>query len=144
MHFANKPISGREAGEDGNAIVEFVGVMVVIIIPALVLLTGLATTTMAQLALNDAARQSARAYVRAQSASAAYSAGGSLAHQAWANRGFTEPIRLDFSCSARPCLTPGESATARVSATITVPVIGALTLHGEQTMVVDQYRVARP
>lgn len=80
-----------EVGEDGNAIVEFVGVMVVIIIPALVLLTGLATTTMAQLALNDAARQSARAYVRAQSASAAYSAGGSACPSGMGEPRDTEP-----------------------------------------------------
>ncbi len=139
MRCVNKP-----RGEEGNAIVEFVGIVVVIVVPALVLLIGLATTTSAQLALDDAARQSARAYVRADSAHAGEARGREVADRAWTDRGLSEPLSLDFLCSASPCLTPGAVVTARTSATVTVPIIGALALTGEQEMVVDQYRVVRP
>lgn len=130
--------------QDGNAIVEFIGVMVVIIVPALVLLTGLATVTMAQLALEDAARQSARAFVRANSGEAGKAHAIDVARSAWAQRGFSEPLEVDLSCSARPCLTPGQTVTATVSATVNVPVVGPLAVVGHQSMTVDQFRVSRP
>ncbi|KTF03808.1 MULTISPECIES: hypothetical protein [Trueperella] len=139
MWRANKP-----RGEDGNAIVEFVGVMVVIVVPALALLTGLATTTTVQLALEDAARQSARAYVRAESVYSGEARGREAASKAWTDRGMDEQLDLNFACSASPCLSPGATVTARASATVTVPIVGAITLTGEQAMVVDQYRVVRP
>lgn len=130
--------------EPGNAVVEFVGVMVVIIIPALALLIGLATTTRAQLALDDAARQSVRAFIRADSGTSAYSSAEAAAATAWADRGFTEPLGVDVQCAANPCLTPGQMVTVDVSAVVSVPILGTLTMSSDQSMMVDQYRAARP
>ncbi len=130
--------------EAGNAVVEFIGVMVVIVIPALVLLIGLATTTRAQLALDDAARQSVRAFIREDSGASAHVRAQSVADTAWADRGFTEPLGVGVRCTANPCLTPGASVAVDVSASVSVPVIGSVSMSASQRMMVDQYRVMRP
>ncbi|QOR44994.1 hypothetical protein [Trueperella pecoris] len=152
MHNASKFRPGgagphRQSGEGaeaGNAIVEFVGVMVVVIVPALVLLVGLATTTAAQLALNDAARQSVRAFVRSDSGPLADASARQAAEQAWADRGFTEHLATEVVCASRPCLTPGASVTVNVEAAITIPVLGAVSVKASQAMMVDLYRMVRP
>lgn len=144
MPIANN--NARPSGdvEAGNAVVEFIGVMVVIIIPALVLLIGLATTTRAQLALDDAARQSVRAFIREDSGAAAHARAHATALTAWDSRGFSEPLGVGFSCAASPCLSPGASVSVDVSASVSVPIIGSVTMSAHQSMVVDQYRVVRP
>ncbi|VEI13959.1 TadE family protein [Trueperella bialowiezensis] len=137
-------LGGKPRPEDGNAVVEFVGVLAVIIIPALVLLIGFATTTRAQLALDDAARQGVRAYVRQASGQAAWQQARAAAVTAWDDRGFSERLDVDASCTATPCLTPGEYVTIAVTARVEVPIIGKLTLDASQTLVVDHYRAVRP
>ncbi|MDP9805764.1 hypothetical protein J2S70_000346 [Trueperella bonasi] len=133
-----------EQAEPGNAVVEFIGVMTVIIIPALILLIGLSTTTRAQLALDDAARQSVRAYVRADSGVQAQAQARTAADLAWDTRGFVEPLAFGVSCTASPCLSPGASVEVTVSADVGVPIIGSISISASQSMLVDQYRVVRP
>lgn len=136
--------TSAERAEPGNAVVEFIGIMVVIIIPALVLLIGLATTTRAQLALDDAARQSVRAFIREDSTVSAHTRAHTAAITAWETRGFSEPLDARVACTASPCLTPGSSVSVDVSASVSVPIIGSVTMSARQSMMVDQYRVVRP
>ncbi|MDO5025979.1 MAG: hypothetical protein Q4E03_05640 [Trueperella sp.] len=133
------------AAEPGNAIVEFIGVMVVIIVPALGLLAILATIVSAQFALQGAARESARVFVRANTVAEANSSATAAAKTSWEDRGFTEALAVTYACSDPSCLVPNATVTATVSAQIELPLIGTrVTLRDSQPMTVDAFRAARP
>lgn len=134
----------RDASESGNAIVEFLGVLVVLVVPALLLIASLATVTAAQFAANAAARDSARAFVRAESSSTAAGIGRAAAERAVSDRGRIGEHTVSFSCSATPCLSAGSDVTATVSIRAVLPVIGTtVTISDSATMTVDPYRRSR-
>ena len=131
--------------EPGNAIVEFVGVIVVLVVPALILLSIFITATSANFAISSAARDAARSFIRADSGMEAVASGESAANRAWNARGLDGDIAVDFQCSANPCLTPGESVRAEVTGTVTVPILGTkLTVSDSLTVTVDEFRRTRP
>ena len=132
----------RPRPERGNAIVEFIGIVAVVIVPAVFLLTALAVVTNAQLALAEAARQAAREYVRADSVAHAQIAAEQAALSAWNNP--ADELELSISCSANPCLSPGASITVTVRSRVQVPLVGDIAVAGSQTMPVDRYRSERP
>lgn len=135
----------KSESEPGNAIIEFIGVMTVIIVPALVLLSILATIVSAQFALQSAARESARVFVRANAVAEAKTSADAAAETAWTDRGFTEPLTVSYACSTPGCLIPNATVTANVSSQVTLPLIGRqITVQDSQPMTVDAFRSARP
>ncbi|USR78953.1 hypothetical protein [Arcanobacterium pinnipediorum] len=128
--------------EPGNAVVEFVGIMVVIISPALILLICLSTILGAQFGVEAAARDVARDIVRAERVDR--EAQVALATEIWEQRGYDEPLEVAITCSTVPCLTPGNEVSVSVSALIELPVIGVSVLvDATQSMPVDLFRQRR-
>ncbi|QRV01683.1 hypothetical protein JTE88_06180 [Arcanobacterium phocisimile] len=127
--------------ETGNAVVEFVGIMVVIIAPALLLLVSLGTVLGAQFGVQAAARDAAREVVRADvSDTQAYAA--DIARQIWSERGHTEPLDVGVSCTLMPCSMPGNDVSVMVSTLIQLPVSGiTVPVSATHTMPVDRFRV---
>ncbi|MFY9262055.1 MAG: hypothetical protein GX483_06525 [Actinomycetaceae bacterium] len=141
----NKARPNVVTSEPGNAVVEFVGIMAVIIVPALVLISALGTLAAAQFALNAAARDAVREAVRAPDETAIYQHAQETAEEVWSNREFTEPLITAVSCQGAPCLTPGADITITVSATVPIPLIDRhYTLSASQTMKVDAFRAGSP
>lgn len=145
MSAKNKKTSGcaSPATEQGNAIVEFIGVLGGILLPLLIFIVGIATVATNQFAAAAAARESARAFVRAPTSQMGFVDGEQSGNRVVSDRGLP-PARITFECSAHPCLSPGAVVTAQVNVNVALPFIGVnVPITASSSMDVDQHRGAR-
>ena len=84
---SNAKSNGVAKGEEGNAIVEFVGVMGILVVPAVIALVVASAPLLGQSALTAAARDSARAFARSDTVAEAWVRAQSFADQALESRG---------------------------------------------------------
>ena len=141
-----------EARDSGNAIIEFVFVALVIMVPLVYLLVAVATVQRAQVAVANAARDAGRAYVTAQGGAEADTRVDAASRLALANAGL-DPAAPRFvpagaSCDAdsiTPRLIPGEVFTVCVTRRVDLPAIPSIvqgrgiTVTGRYTVHVDDY-----
>lgn len=144
--------------DTGGAMVEFLAISLVLIVPLIYLVITLGLVQAAAYAAEGAARDAARASVLVgveALENGATDGDAGAAAQARAEAALSvaladfavDPTQADLatSCSANPCFTPGSDVTARV--TIRVPLPGvpgfvsdaglAVTISSESTMPVD-------
>lgn len=142
-------LRGEGGGEAGSAVVEFVFLAILLMVPLVYLVLMLARLQAGAYAASAAARESGRLFVTAPDEASAVARSRAAANLALANMGFTEGSRLDLSCSATPCLTPGAAVTSRVTVTVPLPLIPAFArgfiplevpLHAQNVSEVDTYR----
>ncbi|MFN8077245.1 MAG: pilus assembly protein [Kineosporiaceae bacterium] len=110
------------AGEDGTAIIEFVLLGGLMLLPLVYVIVALSRVQAAGYAVEGSARAAARAMVVAPSEEQGRRAAAVAVRLGLADQGFQaeDPgSSLTMSCSASPCLTP----QARVSATVSVEVV---------------------
>ena len=98
--------------DSGNAVLEFLFLAVLLMVPLVYLLLTVFTVQRAAYAVSSASREAGRVFVSADSAAL----GRARAEQATAivlrDSGLTiQPSSLDLACSAQPCLTPGATVT---------------------------------
>jgi hypothetical protein len=111
--------TGSDA-EGGSAIVEFVFLAVLMMVPIFYLVMVLARLQAGAYAVSAASREAGRAYVTAPAQGSALARAQSAAGLAFADQGFDpqegslEPVR----CTLTPCLSP----TGRITITATVMV----------------------
>lgn len=108
----------------GSAIVEFLGVALVLLVPVVYLVLVLARMQSAAFAVDGAAREAARAFVTAPDLSAAASRAVAAAAIALDDQGLdpdVAPGAVAIACTADPCLTPGTLVTATVELDVTLP-----------------------
>ncbi len=130
--------------ESGNVLVEFVGVMIVLVVPGLLALLAISSLLMGQAAITAAARDSARAFVRAESVAQGRQHAASIAAEAFEQRGVDADVTVDFACSAIPCLTPGASVTTTVRASVRLTSVGMTAILDESLRLpVDELREKR-
>ncbi|MGO1316412.1 MAG: pilus assembly protein [Cellulomonadaceae bacterium] len=144
--------SSRWREDTGSAVVEFLGVAVVLIVPLVYLILILARVQAASFAADGAARDAARAYARAADAVQGASRAATAVDMAFVDQGFAPgEARLEVVCSAAQCLVPGSSVEARVAIEVTFPGVpvglsDGLSLHvpvtAAHTVVVDPLRAA--
>ena len=135
-------------GDDsGNAIVEFLGAALLLLVPLVYLVLVLGRLQAATFATAGAAREAARAYTVAETAVA--SAGLALADQGFVD---ASAQSLDVACSAA-CLTPGSEVAVSVEVRVPLPFVPPFVRHvvpleipvrAASTAVVDDYREAPP
>ncbi|WP_273487920.1 TadE family protein [Ancrocorticia populi] len=130
-------------GEGGNAIVEFVGVMGILVVPAVIALVVASALLLGQSAVTAAARDSARAFARSDTVAEAWVRAQSFADQALESRGIDSGAFLTISCSEDPCLSPDATVSVRVEADISVPYLSPIRMSREATMPVDEFRAIR-
>jgi len=106
--------------ERGSAVVEFVFLAVLMIIPIFYLVMVMARLQAGAYAVSGAAREAGRAYVTAGSAEDAPARARAAADIAFADQGFAEEGTIALTCDAQPCLRPG--ARVRVTAAVSVPL----------------------
>ncbi len=136
--------SGNGGTESGNVVVEFVGVMIILVVPALLSLLAVSSLLMGQAAITAAARDGARAFVRAESVAQGRQHATHVATEAFEQRGVDADVTLDFACSAIPCLTPGASVTTTVRANVVLTSVGlTVTLDESLQLPVDELREER-
>jgi Tfp pilus assembly protein PilX len=113
---------GRADAQAGSAIVEFVFLAVLLLVPLFYLVTVLARVQAGAYAVSAGSREAGRAFVTAQAPEQASSRALSAAGLAFADQGFDleRERSIKIGCDGAPCLRP--EGRIRVTATVAVPL----------------------
>ena len=142
---AKRPRKAQQRTESGNAVVESIGVIAILLVPALLATISISEVIAARSGALAAAREAARAYVRAESGAEAARRMQAVAHLVLADRGLRSEGSPELACSATPCLSPGATVTVSVAARAELPLTGrTLAIRQKATMPVDNLRAGRP
>lgn len=110
----------RSGAQAGSAIVEFVFLAVLMMVPLFYLVMVLARLQSGAYAVSAASREAGRAYVTAQVPAQAPARAHSAAGLAFADQGFEGEGRIEISCDGTPCLRP--EGRVQITASISVPM----------------------
>ena len=114
-------LTGGVPADEGSAIVEFLGVAVVLIVPVVYLVLVLGQLQAAAFAVDGAAREAARAIVTADDADTAAERATAAVDLALADQGIAGDLGvLTVECTAA-CLQPGTAVTAHVAVEVALP-----------------------
>jgi Flp pilus assembly protein TadG len=121
----------RPTGDAGNAMVEFVYLSLLLMIPLFYALLAVFQIQGAAFAVTEASRQAGRAFVRADTADEGMARAQKAVQLAMADQQVHATVTPSFSCDPSPCdLTAGQRVEVRVSYTVPLPFLG--TLLGKQ------------
>jgi len=144
---------GADAGaDDGNAIVEFVALAVLLMVPLVYLLITVFRVQAAAYAVAGAVREAGRAFVTAPTTPVAHDRAVAAAHLALADHGVAfDPTDLAITCQPACTLTPGTEVTIRLATDVSLPLVPAalgggqlaVGVSGEHVEWVDRYREVR-
>ncbi len=112
----------RTSWERGSAVVEFVILAVVVMVPLVYAVLVIMKVHAATYAVVTAAREAGRAYVTSDSTPAAASRARVAARLALADHGLAEP-QLAVTCKEGACLSPGSSIRVEVKTDVTIPLL---------------------
>ncbi len=116
-----------EYGEAGSALVEFVFLAVLLMIPVVYLVLTVGQLQAGAYAVAGAADQAAKVYVGAADPAAARAAAEEAVVLAMADYGFSKgDARLELSCNQGDCASPGSLITATVSLAVPLPLVSSL------------------
>jgi Flp pilus assembly protein TadG len=115
--------------EDGSALVEFVYLSVLLMIPLLYVLLSVFVVQRAAFGTTEATRQAGRAFARADSLEQAQARGAAAAELALADQGIHDASPPVFTCLGGPCLAPG--TRVRVTLTYRVKLLGLGAVFGK-------------
>ena len=141
----------RTRGEDGSAIVEFVVLGVLMMVPLVYLVMSVGRVQAGSYAVTTAAREAGRAFVTAGPGQDPGGRAEAAAGIAFADQGVGGTGSLPIACSAAPCLTPGARVETRARVTVPLPLIPAfarevvpleIPLSASHLSVVDRFRAA--
>ncbi len=142
----------RPAGDDGNALLEFVYLAVLLMIPLVYVLLAVFQVQRAAFGVTEAARQAGRAYARAPDPATAALVGQQAARLALSDQGISWTGSPTF-CGGGGCsLAPGATVQTRVSYTVQLPFVGGIfgagrggiPVTGVHTEVVDRFKEPSP
>ena len=112
-------IGGADA-QAGSAIVEFVFLAVLMLIPLFYLVMVLARLQAGAYAVSAASREAGRAYVTAQVPAQAPSRAHAAAALAFTDQGFGQEGKIEIGCDGTPCLR--SEGRVEIKATLSVPM----------------------
>lgn len=139
--------SGDEA-ERGSAVVEFVFLGTVLLVPVVYLIITVGQVQGASFAVIGAADQAAKVFAAADSPAAGQARAEQAVAIAVADHGFgSTDASVSISCSSSPCLEPGSTATVSVSLRVPLPFVPAIagvpasaaTVGSESTQIVERF-----
>lgn len=113
----------RFADEGGTAVVEFVWLAVLLLVPLIYLVLCLARIQAGSYAVTQGAREAGRAFVTAEEDASAGARARAAADIAFEDQGFSGQGDLSVECSAAPCLSPGESVTTDATVRVPLPLV---------------------
>ncbi|MFS0703296.1 pilus assembly protein [Cellulomonas sp. 179-A 9B4 NHS] len=143
------------AADRGSALVEFLGIALVLLVPVIYLVLVLGRLQAATFAVEGAAREAARVYVAAPDAATGRTRAVTAVGVALRDQAFDDDPSgaLVVGCSADSCLQPGAEVTATVQVRVPLPFVPSFVrdvvplevpVRAERTAAVDAYRVAQP
>ncbi|MBM6404368.1 pilus assembly protein [Phycicoccus sp. CSK15P-2] len=113
-----RPLVRRD--ERGSAVVEFVSLGVLMLVPLVYLVMCLGRVQAGAFAVSQAARESGRAFVTADAGEDAAARAHSAARISFEDQRFGDIGRVEIACDGSPCLRPG--GQVRTTATVRVPL----------------------
>lgn len=121
-HGAGDPARDPEAG---SAIVEYLGVALLLLLPLIYVVVAVSRIQAASFAAEGAAREAGRIVAQAEDGAAAAGPAGMAVELAFADQGFDVDgaQSLTLSCSADPCHTPGARIDVQVSTAVALPLL---------------------
>jgi Na+-transporting methylmalonyl-CoA/oxaloacetate decarboxylase gamma subunit len=142
------------SGDEGSAVIEFLGLALVLLVPLVYLVLTLARVEAATFAAEGAAREAARTYVAADGSAEGTRRAVAAVGIALRDQGFDDdPARaLTLTCSTTPCLTPGSDVAARIDVRVPLPFVPTfvrdvvpleLPVSAQRVAPVDTYRSTR-
>jgi hypothetical protein len=119
-------LASRQAqrrADDGRAIIEFIFLGVLLLVPLTYLVLTVARIQAASFAASLAAREAGRAFVTGASDDAARSRAESAAALAFSDFGFSAGARVVVTCDGTPCLRPEGRVTAVATIHVRLPLV---------------------
>ena len=113
------------SGERGSALVEFVFLAVLMMVPLIYLVMVLARLQAGSYAASAAVREAGRAYVTAQRQEEADGRAQAAARIAFEDQGFGRDAVLRRACDGDPCLRPEGRITMEATVTVPLPLVPA-------------------
>lgn len=110
-------------GEGGSALVEFVFLAVLMMVPLVYLVMVLARLQAGSYAASAAVREAGRAYVTAQRQEGAGARAQAAARIAFEDQGFGGDAVLRMACDGDPCLRPEGRITMEATVTVPLPLV---------------------
>lgn len=141
----------RARSEEGSAIIEFIFLGVLMLVPLIYLVMTLARIQAGSYAVTTAAREAGRAYVTAAQGQDASARANAAADIAFGDQGFDGMGSLEISCSTSPCLTPDARIETTARVTVPLPLIPTfardvvpleIPLTASHLSTVDRFRAA--
>lgn len=141
----------RRFDDAGSAVVEFLGVTLVLLVPTVYLVLTLGRIQAGAFAAESAAAQAARAVVVAGDLERGLTAAEASVELALADQGFGDvdgAEALEISCSSTPCRRPGSTVAAHVHVDVPLPFVPdfvrrrlplAVRVTADHVAAVDQY-----
>lgn len=120
---ARRDSARYDGRDDGSAIVEFVFLAVLMLVPIVYLILALARIQAGALAVEQGAREAGRAFVTAPDDRTATARAQAAAALAYGDQGFAPPgpSQLALVCAANPCLAANARVTVRSEITVVLP-----------------------
>jgi hypothetical protein len=147
-------VTSGEGRDAGSAVVEFVTLGLLMMVPLVYLVIAMGRVQAAAFAADGSARSAARAFVTAPGDTEARDRARASVRLGLRDQGFDDAAgSLDLECSASPCLTPGARVVATVSVNVVLPGVPALldravplhvTVTATQLGTVDEFRPLVP
>lgn len=142
-----RALRSRLAREDGNALVEFVALSVILLIPSLYLVLSLGSVQGAVFAADVIARDAARIHATDPDASRAEARTEAMVRMTLEDHGISAQDAVTIRCSKDPCSAPGSEVTAEVSIGVPIPGLGSMLgeagpvhVGAEHVVEADQFR----
>ena len=138
----------RPAGEEGNALLEFIFVAVLVMVPLIYVIVAVATVQRTQLAVTHAAREAGRAFATSDSAAEAATRMAAAVRLAMHDQGLDDDAEVRLvaagaGCTApavHPQLQPGAEFTVCVTRRVDLPAVPTI-LQGRGIRTIGRYVV---
>ncbi len=150
LHLRAAMVRRRPSGEGGTAVVEFVFLAVLLLVPLIYLVMTLARLQAGAYAASAAAREGGRAFVTARSADEAPARATAAARIAFEDQGFgAGEGDLAISCDGSPCLRPEGRVQMTTTVIVPLPLVPAFArsvvplevpVTATHVLVVDRFR----
>ena len=147
-------MSLRVRDESGTALVEFVWLAILLIVPLLYIVLAAFDTQRAAYAASSAARSAGRAFVTAPDQASGYARAEAAVRLAYRDQGIESQPDVRISCRPDPrnCLTPGSVVRAEIRSSVELPLMPAALGSDTPSIPVDSeheapygtFREARP
>ena len=115
--------------ERGSAVVEFVVLGVLLLIPLVYLVMMLARVQAGSYAVSQAAREAGRAFVTADAEGGATARAQAAARVAFADHAFEGSGRVTIACDGTPCLRPDGRVVTAATVRVPLPLVPSFVRH---------------